>query len=82
MNPVVGARLTHAEQLAHYDLQRVGLQIDQDEEQLLLTCPEGAAPPAAGQALALVSGHGLLTFIHAPVGFGERREQSLELLEG
>jgi hypothetical protein len=80
--PVVGARLAQAEQLAHHDLQRVGLQVDQDKEQLLLNCPEGTVPSAAGQSLALLAGHSLLTFISAPIGCGERREQRLELLEG
>ena len=48
MNPVVGLRLTQLKLQPVHDLQRGGLLVDQDEQELVFTVGQGAfAPPPA-----------------------------------
>src|SRR5436305_11349078 len=55
MNPLISRRLMDPEQLAHHDLQRIGFEIDQDEQQLLLRRLQSATPPAAELPPALAT---------------------------
>jgi hypothetical protein len=81
MNPVIGRRLTETEQLAHHDLQRIGFEIDQDEQQLLFRRLQLAAASAADLPLALLSGQRLVAGIPAAICLSERWQQRLELFE-
>src|SRR5262249_45244857 len=51
LDPRVHARLTQAEELAHDDLERISLEIDQEEEQLLLRTVQDALSASAGASL-------------------------------
>jgi len=57
MEPVIRPGDAETEELAQYHLQRVGLQVDQKEQQLVRVADEGTMPPTPGPALArLTSG--------------------------
>lgn len=57
MEPVIRPGDTEAEELAQHHLQRVGLQVDQKEQQLVRVADEGTMPPSPRPALAgLTSG--------------------------
>ena len=42
MNPLMGFALAHPEQPPLHDLERIGLQVDQDEQESILGCWQGA----------------------------------------
>lgn len=79
MEPVICPRDAEAEELAEYHLQRVGLQVDQKEQQLVRVTDEGTMPPTSGPALTrLTSGrsiHGIGTL----AGRLECRQEIYEL---
>jgi hypothetical protein len=52
MDPIVHARLTQAKELAHENLERIRLELDQEEEQLLLGTMQNSLAASAGAPLA------------------------------
>jgi hypothetical protein len=48
VDPVVHARLTQAEEFAHEDLERIRLERDQEEEQLLLRTRQDTLAASTG----------------------------------
>ncbi len=51
MNPCVGLRLTHVKDLTEQDLERVGFEIDQGEQEFLFRRGEGTRATATGFTL-------------------------------
>ena len=82
MNPVIGLRLTEAEQLALHDLERVGLLIDQNEQQLRFGRWQNRGTSTAGLPLASLAGERAIHRIASFIGSDERREHTLELPQG
>jgi hypothetical protein len=76
MNPVVGLGLAQTELQAVHRLQRVGLLIDQDEQQLIGYLRQDAFGSATDLALAHVAFQGLVRRIQCPIGGGKRRQQT------
>jgi hypothetical protein len=52
MDPIVHTRLTQAKEFAHEDLERIRLEIDQEEEYLLLGAMQDSLAASAGAPLA------------------------------
>ena len=52
MEPVVRLGGANAEELTQHHLERVGLQVNQDEQQFVGAAGEGAVPPSPRPALA------------------------------
>ena len=83
VQPVVDTRLTQAEQLGHNGLQRIRLEVDQHEQQLLVRAGQGPSTAPTGAALTWLPGQGLEGFgIMAVVGLAKGGQQEVELREG
>ena len=81
MNPLVGAGLTHPEQLALNDLQRVGLRVDQHEQQLVLDRPQAGLATSTGGTSALFR-FGFDRRFRSRQSFGKDGKQFLKLATG
>ena len=79
MNPVIGARLAEFEDFAKQCLHRVGLLIDQGEQQLLFDAIQCAFPSATCFALARLAGLGLMPRIRSRVCPFKSRQKQLIL---
>src|SRR5258708_5505165 len=79
---MIRLRLTQAQEFGHDDLQRISLQIDQDEQELLLrSMQKSLATPASSTSAALAC-DGSVRRIKSLIGLGEGRQQQLELRDG
>ena len=63
MNPVVGLRLAQTELQAMHRLQRLGLLIDQDEQELVGHLRQGPFGTCTGPALAWLARVGLVRWV-------------------
>jgi hypothetical protein len=79
VQPIVHPRLTQAKEFGHDDLEGVGLEVDQQEQQLLGGRGQGACPARAGEALARASGRGLVKGIKTLAGLSEGRPEEVKL---
>ena len=67
MNPMIHLRLTQAKEFAHDDLKRIGLEVDQDKQELIFgSMQESFATPASGT----LAGLALDGLCYASVGTG------------
>jgi hypothetical protein len=82
VNPVVHGRLAHAEEFGHHDLQRIGLQVDEDEQQLLLRRMQCPLAPATSGPLAGLACQGLVGGVGRLIGPGKGRQEQLKLRKG
>src|SRR4051812_28696015 len=82
MNPMIGLRLTQIEEFAHDDLQRVSLEVDQDEQELLLGSMQESLATPTTSPLAGLAFDGLVRKIQSLIGPGESRQQQLKLRDG
>ena len=78
MNPEVGLGLAQAEQLALHDLQRIGLLIDENEQQARFGCVQVAVPSTARLALMGFAAQRLSGRKAFPVCLNKRRYQDFE----
>jgi hypothetical protein len=76
--PVVDLRLAEAEEFAQDDLQGIGLEVDQGEQQLLLRLLQGSDTAAAGAPAAGSAVHGPVGGGAAVMGASEGRQQELK----
>src|SRR3954452_7844176 len=79
MDPMVRLRLAQVKEFAHDDLQRIGLEVDQEKQELLLGSVQGSLVPSAGRTLAGTTGDGLVRGIQSLIGPAEGGQQPLEL---
>src|SRR4051794_21252764 len=79
MDPMIRLRLAQVEELALDDLQRIGLEVDQDEQELLLGSMQESLATSAGRTLAGLAGNGLVRGIQSWIGPAEGGQQPLEL---
>src|SRR3954447_11772143 len=79
MDPMIRLRLAQVEELALDDLQRIGLEVDQDEQELLLGSMQESLATSAGRTLAGLAGNGLVRGIQPLIGPAEGGQQPLEL---
>src|SRR4051794_36830674 len=79
MDPMIRLRLAQVEELALDDLQRIGLEVDQDEQELLLGSMQEPLATSAGRTLAGTAGNGLVRGIQSLIGPAEGGQQPLEL---
>src|SRR3954470_14270273 len=82
VQPVIRARGADAEQLAEHRLQGIGLEVDQDEQQLVRRGRYATAPPASRPALPGPTRGGAFGGVSAVKGGLEGRQQVAELREG
>ena len=80
MNPRVGLRLAQAELQAVQGLQRLGLLIHQDEQQLVGHLRQGPFGACTDAALARLACLGLVRWVQVRIGIGKRRNQPGEFL--
>src|SRR5258707_12616791 len=76
---MIRLRLAQVKELAHDDLQRIGLEIDQDKQELLLWSMQESLATSAGRTLAGLAGNGLVREIQSLIGLAEGSQQPLEL---
>src|SRR3954454_12699240 len=79
MDPMVRLRLAQVKEFAHDDLQRIGLEVDQEKQELLLGSVQGSLATSAGRTLAGTTGDGLVRGIQSLIGPAEGGQQPLEL---
>jgi|GEM_PF-5886992 len=82
MNPLIGFALAHAEQASLDHLERISFQVDEDEEQPIFRCREGAVlvhgEPARSPGLPIEAPRRHMR-LECRL---ERRDQLLKLVEG
>jgi len=79
VEPEVHTRLTQAEEFGHDSLQRIGLEVNQQKQQLLLRAMQCSFAPSANEPPARFPGYGLVQGIPTFIGLCERGQQALEL---
>src|SRR6266567_2342611 len=79
LNPMIRLGLTQAKEFADDDLQRVGLEVGQDEQELLLGPMQQPLPTTARRTLAGLAFDGLARWVQPLIGPGESRQQLPEL---
>ena len=81
MNPIVHLRLTQVKEFAHDDLKGIGLEVDQDKQELIFgPLQEPLATPASRTLAGLAFG-GLVCGIESLIGPWKGSQQKLELRE-
>jgi hypothetical protein len=81
MDPIVHARLTQAKELAHDDRERISLEIDEEEEQLLLRTRQDPLAASTGAPLAGPVFSGAVLGIPSVIGRSEGVQQESEFLK-
>src|SRR3954447_15994125 len=79
MDPMIRLRLAQAKEFAHDDLQRIGLEVDQEKQELLLRSMQESLATSAGRTLAGLAGNGLVRGIQSLRGSAEGGQQPLVL---
>ena len=79
MNPIVGLWLAQIKLQAVHGLQRIGLLVDEDEEQLVFHLWQDALGAAAALALAHLAFPGLVWWIEYGLGRGIGRQHTHKL---
>jgi hypothetical protein len=82
MDPIVYARLTQPEEFPHEGLDRIRLEIDEEERQLLLRTRQNSLAASAGAPLTGPVRQGAVLGIPSVIGRSEGVQQGLEFLEG
>ena len=82
MEPVIRLGGTHAEELTQHYLERVGLQVNQNEQQFVRATGEGAGSPAPLPPLAGLTSCGSIVRVGLLVGRLESRQEIPELSGG
>ena len=67
-----------AEEFRHEHLQRVGLEIDQEEQEFLFRASQHSRPSGSGGALAGPACHGPVGGVQVFVGPGKGRQQEFK----
>ena len=81
MNPMVHLRLTQVKEFAHDGLKRIGLEVNQDKQELIFgPMQEPLAAPASGTLTGLTLG-GLVCGIESLIGPWKGGQQKLKLRE-
>src|SRR5438128_4073795 len=80
MNPIVGLGLAQIELQAVHGLQRIGLLVDEDEEQLVCHLRQDAFGAAAALALAHLAFPGLVWRIEEGIGRSKGRQHTRKLV--
>ncbi len=81
MNPIIHPGLTQVKEFAHDRLQRIGLEVDQQKQELILGSLQPAFATAAKRTLAGLAFGGLVCGVELLIRLGEGRQQALELRE-
>jgi len=71
LKPIIGLRSTHAEQLTQNNLQGIGFQVDQEEQEFILDARQNSSPACLYQTFAGLAGDGMGRGINGCVGFLE-----------
>src|SRR3954464_505225 len=80
MDPMIRLRLAQVKEFAQDDLQRIGLEVDQEKQEFLLRSMQESLAPSAGRTLAGLAGNGLvgrIQFVDRP---GRRRSTAVGTL--
>ena len=80
MNPIVGLGLAQITLQAVHGLQRIGLLVDEDEEQLIFHLRQDAFGAAAALALAHLAFPGLVWRIEEGIGRSKGRQHTRKLV--
>ena len=79
MQPIIRLGGTDAKEFPQHDLQRIGFQVDQDEQQFIRIIREGTVPARTRPALAGLSRGRSITRVGASIGPLERGQQFAKL---
>jgi hypothetical protein len=82
VDPMVHLRLAEPEEFAQDDLERVGLEVDQEEQESILGALQLPLPPAAAAALPGLARGGAVSGIQPPRRRGEGGQEPLKLPYG
>jgi hypothetical protein len=82
VDPVVSLGLAQAEEFTQDDLQGIGLQVDQDEQQFLFRAGEGTVPSTPDKALTRLAVHSLIDRVQLVPSTAEGCQQQFKLLGG
>src|ERR1700722_284581 len=79
VNPIVGSRLAQLKKFAHQGLQRIGLEVDQKEQEFLLGRGQVSFTASPSQPSTGLMSQSLVSRIHTVVGPCEGSQQQLKL---
>src|SRR6266542_2598594 len=81
MNPIIHPGLTQVKEFAHDRLQRIGLEVDQKKQELILGLLQAPFATPANRTLSRLAFGGLVCGVDLLIRLGEGRQQTLELRE-
>src|SRR5438270_9780980 len=81
MNPIIYPRRTQVKEFAHDCLKRIGLEVDQKEQELILGLLQSPLATAANRTPSRLAFGGLVCGVESLIRLGEGSQQPLELRE-
>src|SRR5262249_37502012 len=81
MNPIIHPGLTQVKEFAHDRLQRIGLEVDQQKQELILGLFKAPLATPANRTLARLAFGGSVGGVELLIRLGECSQQTLELRE-
>src|SRR5262245_5710757 len=82
LNPIVHRRLAQTEEFGHDDLQRIGLEVDEEEQQLLFRRMQSSLASGTRGPLAGLASQGPVRGIQQFIGPCEGRQEMVKLRQG
>ena len=81
MNPIIHPGQTQVEEFGHDRLERIGLEVDQQKQELILGLLQSPFATPANRTPARLAFGGLVCGVELLLRLGEGRQQTLELRE-
>src|ERR1700758_1900445 len=81
MNPIIHLGRAQVKEFAHDGLKRIGLEVDQKKEELILGLLQSPFATAAHRALSRLAFGGLVCGVELLIRLGKGSQQTLELRE-
>jgi hypothetical protein len=81
MNPIIHLGRTQAKEFGHDGLQRIGLEVDQEKQELILRLLQAAFATPTNRTLARLASGGLVCGVVLLIRLRKGSQQTLELRE-
>src|SRR5438046_583207 len=81
MNPIIHLGRTQVKEFAHDYLKRIGLEVDQKKQELILRLLQSPFATAAHRTLSSLAFGGLVCGVELLIRLGKGSQQTLELRE-
>src|SRR5205807_624676 len=81
MNPIIHLGRTQVKEFAHDCLQRIGLEVDQKKQELILGLLQSSLATSANRTLSRLAFGGSVGGVELLIRLGKGRQETLELRE-